>query len=119
MSAKTNKQNFVYTFLYVLSGLITLFLVWFIYFKPAAQDTYGWVSSLPIVNASLNSLSAILLCFGYYYIKRGDEEKHIVCMSSAVATSGLFLVSYLIYHHFHGDTKFIAQGLIRIHISLS
>ena len=34
-------------------------------------------------------------------------------MFSATFTSALFLVSYITYHHFHGDTKFVAVGTIR------
>jgi putative membrane protein len=48
-------------------------------------------------------------------------------MLSATAFSALFLVSYITYHYFHGDTKFPAHGWIRpvyffiliTHISLS
>jgi putative membrane protein len=110
---KNNQKNFVYTLLFVLSMLITAFLVWFIYFKPAATTTAAWVVNLPFVNATLNSISAMLLVAGYIFIKKKDEKNHIRCMSSALVTSALFLVSYLLYHHYHGDTKFIAQGSIR------
>ena len=34
-------------------------------------------------------------------------------MLGATAFSALFLVSYVIYHFFHGDTKFPGQGWIR------
>ena len=34
-------------------------------------------------------------------------------MLSAVGVAGLFLASYIVYHHFHGDTRFGGQGLIR------
>jgi putative membrane protein len=34
-------------------------------------------------------------------------------MLLATFTSALFLVSYIAYHHFHGDSKFLAQGWIR------
>ena len=33
--------------------------------------------------------------------------------SAAFASSGLFLVSYIIYHYVHGDTKFTGEGAIR------
>ena len=32
---------------------------------------------------------------------------------AALATSALFFVSYVIYHHFHGDTKFTGVGAVR------
>jgi len=34
-------------------------------------------------------------------------------MVSAVIVAGTFLVSYVVYHHFHGDTPFTGQGIIR------
>jgi len=34
-------------------------------------------------------------------------------MLSAVGVAGVFLASYIVYHHFHGDTRFGGQGLIR------
>lgn len=110
---KKNNSNFIYTLLFILSGFITLFLVWFIYFKPEAAVKMWWVNYLPLLNAILNSISATFLCLGYRYIKNKNISAHIKCMSGATVTSALFLISYLLYHHYHGDTKFIAQGLIR------
>jgi len=111
--SNSNKKNFAYTAIYALSFLIIIFLVWFIYFKPPSQVEYEWVKNLPYVNASLNSLCATFLVLGYYFVKTKRVSLHIKSMSAATVTSGLFLVSYLLYHHFHGDTKFLAQGLIR------
>jgi len=34
-------------------------------------------------------------------------------MLAALVASTLFLVGYLTYHHFHGVTRFMAQGWIR------
>lgn len=72
-----------------------------------------YISYLPHVNAFLNSTSAILLVVGYSLIKRGRINAHRVCQTSAVITSTLFLISYLTYHYYHGDTRFLGQGIIR------
>ncbi len=72
-----------------------------------------YISSLPHLNAFLNSTSAILLLIGYSSIKRGQITAHRNCQIAAVATSTLFLISYLTYHYYHGDTKFLGQGLVR------
>ena len=32
---------------------------------------------------------------------------------AAVFTSTLFLISYLTYHYYHGDTRFLGQGIVR------
>ena len=56
------------------------------------------VTDLPIVNASLNGLSAIFLGGGYYFIRRKEVTWHRRCMISAFATSTIFLACYLTYH---------------------
>ena len=96
----------------ILSAVVSIFLVWLIYFKGAVAAP-GWTQSLPAVNALLNSLSAICLTLGYINIRRGKREIHMRFMIGAVVFSGLFLVSYITYHFFHGDTKFPGQGWVR------
>ncbi len=56
------------------------------------------LADLPVVNASLNGLSAILLSLGYAAIRRGDKTRHRNCMVAAFITSVLFLLCYLTYH---------------------
>jgi putative membrane protein len=53
---------------------------------------------LPSLNACLNGAAAVLLATGRMAIKRGDRELHRRLMLAALATSALFLVSYLYYH---------------------
>lgn len=92
---------------------VLAFLFWLIYFKNPATAEYTWISYLPFVNASLNTLTSIFLCVGYWLIKRGNREAHAKVMLCAVGSSALFLVSYLLYHHYQGDTKFLGTGFIR------
>jgi putative membrane protein len=96
----------------ILSLIVSIFLVWLIYFKGSIAAP-EWTHSLPAVNALLNSLSAICLTLGYVNIRRGKREVHMRFMIGAVVFSGLFLVSYITYHFFHGDTKFPGQGWVR------
>jgi len=63
-------------------------------------------SDLPVVNATLNGLSAILLAFGYYFIRRRNQRAHMKCMIAAFVTSTLFLICYLTYHAKAGRTVF-------------
>ena len=95
-----------------LSAVIASFLVWLIYFKGrvAAPE---WVGALPAANASFNSMSALCLILGYINIRRGNRVTHMRFMLTATVFSALFLTSYIIYHFFHGDTKFPGQGWIR------
>ena len=70
-------------------------------------------TDLPTVNASLNSLSATLLGVGYYFIRRGDQRRHRICMLGAFGSSVVFLVCYLVYHYQVGSIPFQGQGWIR------
>jgi len=72
-----------------------------------------YISSLPHLNALLNSTSAVLLLIGYRFIRLGRVEAHRRCQLSALGASILFLASYLTYHYFHGATRFAGQGIAR------
>jgi len=72
-----------------------------------------YIPSLPHLNAVLNSMSALLLLAGFRFIRLGRIQAHRNCQVTAVFTSTLFLVSYLIYHYYHGATRFSGQGLVR------
>ncbi|MCG8585717.1 MAG: DUF420 domain-containing protein [Pirellulales bacterium] len=64
------------------------------------------ISYLPIVNASLNTLCTVLLIVGYVLIKQGRVTAHKRAMLAAFGVSCVFLVSYLVYHYYHGHTTF-------------
>lgn len=89
------------------------FLIWLIYFKGGSDYTSNLIISLPALNALLNSTSAVLLLFGYRAIRRRNFSRHMKFNLTAFVTSSLFLISYVIYHNFHGSTPFTGQGLIR------
>ena len=96
-----------------VSAAALLFLVWLIYFKAPAAAQVAWVSNLSAVNAALNSLSTVFLLLGFREIRARNFAKHMRFMISAFITSALFLVSYIVYNHFVGDTPFTGQGFIR------
>jgi putative membrane protein len=72
-----------------------------------------YIPYLPHLNALLNSTSALLLVAGYGFIRSGRIPSHRNCQVAAVITSTLFLISYLTYHYYHGDTPFPGQGMVR------
>ena len=72
------------------------------------------LSSLPTLNAVLNTTSAILLTTGYVLIRRHRVTQHRVCMLAAFASSTLFLLSYLVYHANVGSVAFTGQGSVRV-----
>ena len=71
------------------------------------------VSDLPALNATLNGISALLLVYGYVLIRRRQYERHRRVMLAAFTVSGLFLLSYVVYHANAGSRPFPGTGLIR------
>ena len=71
------------------------------------------ISDLPTVNATLNTISTVLLTIGFLMIRRRNIVAHRNCMIAAFVVSGLFLTSYLIYHYHAGSTPFEGSGWIR------
>src|SRR2546430_1428277 len=96
-----------------LSTALVGFLVWLIYFKPAAGETSALIRALPALNASLNGLSAALLVTAYVAARQKRYNTHMNFIFAALVSSTLFFISYVVYHHFHGDTKFTAAGPVR------
>ena len=81
--------------------------------KPEA--THGVdLSFLPTVNACLNGTAALCLVAGYLAIRRKQVLLHKFMMASAFGASSLFLVSYLLYHYVHGDTRYQGTGPLRV-----
>ena len=69
-------------------------------------------SVLPPINAGLNACATVLLVYGRWLVRRGDEARHRVVMSSAFGVSALFLVLYLghkVSRNFE-NTTFNAEG---------
>jgi uncharacterized membrane protein YozB (DUF420 family) len=70
-------------------------------------------SIFPALNAGLNGASAVMITTGRVLIHRHKVRLHRACMITAVATSSLFLISYLYYHAHVGSVHFPGQGWIR------
>ena len=90
-----------------------LLLVGVIYGHGRAAEIPGWVAALPALNALLNGTSALFLVLAYVAIRRRDVVTHSRRMLVSLGASALFLVSYIVYHSVHGDTRFAGQGLVR------
>ena len=56
------------------------------------------ISTLPHVNAVLNTTSALCLIAGYILIRRRRTNAHRALMIAAFFASIIFLISYLTYH---------------------
>lgn len=97
----------------LISGLAFGFLIWLIYYKGGSDYSSSLITSLPALNALLNSASAVLLLFGYKAIRERKFGRHMRFNLTAFVTSSFFLISYVIYHNFHGSTPFTGEGIIR------
>ena len=98
----------------VVSVVALAFLFWLLVLRQANPDDAADLAFLPAVNASLNATAAALLIAGFYFIKKGRRRAHQFSMVGAFASSTLFLVSYIVYHYTHGDTRFTGTGPIRV-----
>lgn len=103
----------VLTWSFVLSAGVIAFLTWLIYFKHPTVTGDASESILPAVNACLNAASACFLVAGFWMIRQGRVNLHRALMSCALALSAAFLVTYIVHHYAHGDTKFTGVGLAR------
>ena len=71
------------------------------------------IGDLPAMNAMLNGVASTFLIAGYVCIRSGRRDAHRLCMLSALTTSALFLISYVIYHANAGSVRFQGTGAIR------
>jgi putative membrane protein len=72
------------------------------------------ITDLPVVNATLNGTSAVLLLLAYRAIRMREIDRHRKLMLSAAATSAVFLATYLYYHAHVGSVRFPGQGPVRV-----
>jgi uncharacterized membrane protein YozB (DUF420 family) len=68
---------------------------------------------LPTLNACLNATAFVLLLAGFWLVRAGRREAHRRAMLLALATSSVFLVSYVVYHAQVGSVRFAGRGPIR------
>ena len=109
---RTGGDRSFYLFNAVLSAGALAFLAWLLLLNEGGGVAAA-LSFLPAVNAGLNSTAAALLLAGWIAIRSGKRRVHQYLMVSAFAASALFLVSYVIYHYAHGDTRYAGEGAMR------
>ena len=89
------------------------FLVWLVYFAVPADKAPPWTAALPACDALFNAVSALCAVAGFAAIRRGRRRWHRFFMLCALAGSASFLAGYVVFHHFHGETRFVGTGWIR------
>ncbi|RZJ58522.1 MAG: DUF420 domain-containing protein [Hymenobacter sp.] len=68
---------------------------------------------LPALNAALNSLTAVALLTGFYFIRQKNVVAHRASMLTAFGLGALFLVSYVAYHSQVASTHYGGTGALR------
>lgn len=71
------------------------------------------VTFLPKLHALLNSLTAIALLTGFYFIKNQKIRQHRYAMLTAFVLSAFFLISYVTYHYQAAPTSYGGEGTLR------
>lgn len=69
---------------------------------------------MPVVNASLNAISAAAQVMGYLAIRSKKQSLHRALMLTAFGASACFFLGYLAYHYVHGDSHYPGTGPMKV-----
>jgi len=109
-----NNSNIIKRLFIIISLLIPMVIAVLIFLpKGETNEIKPWIFSLPFYNAIINTLTAIFLITGFYFIKNGNVVNHKRCMISAFVLGCMFLIFYVLYHSNAPSTKFGGEGIIR------
>ena len=95
---------------YVISAVVLLVVGLMRRIKIDTDIDFGF---LPPFHASLNAITAIILVYALLKVKNRQIEAHKKAMTTAMLTSALFLLSYVVYHITTEETRFGGEGAIR------
>lgn len=110
MPAENVKPSQLHTPPSVLAGILLVsaaasaLILWLVYAHAPTDAAGAELHWLPLVNAVLNSLSAIALVTGYVEIRERRVLHHRAAMVFAFLFSSIFLVCYLTNFALHGET---------------
>jgi putative membrane protein len=80
---------------------------------------------LPPIYATINGITALVLIFAVFQIKKGNRKFHERLMKFAIILSVLFLIMYILYHmtsdstNYQGEYRSIYFFILLSHIILS
>ena len=104
----------IYLILIAILSVAVPLLVAFLLFMPQTGKLGNVdVTFLPKLHALLNSLTAISLLTGYYFIKNNNVRGHRFAMVTAFTLSAFFLISYVTYHYQAAPTKYGGEGTLK------
>jgi putative membrane protein len=80
---------------------------------PNRLDLGAWTKNLAHAIGIVNSVTSILLIFGWILIRRNKPELHRIVMTTAFLLGGLFLIFYVTYHISNPANRFAGEGFVR------
>ena len=92
-----------------LSLIIPAVVAWLFTIKIEGYDT----TFLPPIYATLNAITALILILAVISIKKKRIQLHKRLMTTAVISSALFLILYIIYHSTSDSTPYGGEGAMR------
>jgi len=97
-----------------ISVLVPFLVAILIYMPKKDFGSQGsWVNELPFYNAIINSLTALMLMAGVFFVKTGRVTLHKINMVTAFLLGVMFLVFYVIYHASVPSTHFGGEGWVK------
>ena len=73
---------------------------------PKAESMPSWMQQAPLFHALLNGTCGLLLISSLIAIKQKNISAHRKLNTTAMLLSVVFLLSYVIFHYFSGDTMY-------------
>ena len=109
------RQNKIFRRIFILISVLipAIVVVLLLLPKGDSAEMKPWIYSLPFYNAIINTMTAVLLIMGVYFVKNALVKFHRFSMISAFILGCIFLIFYVIYHANAPSTKFGGEGLIR------
>lgn len=98
----------------VVSVAVPLLVALLIFLPKQEVSLLGEYSFLPALNALINTTVTLALIAGLMAVRKGNIRLHRTLMLSALILSGLFLVSYVLYHSGPGHVVYNGKGAIRM-----
>lgn len=89
-------------------------ITWVLYLRDRSGADTAQLAFMPVVNASMNAISAAAQVMGYLAIRAKKQSLHRALMLTALGASTLFFAGYLAYHYVHGDTRYPGSGPIKV-----
>ena len=106
---KANNEGASMTTINILSVVIPVVVAVLLGLRTKV-DLGAWTKVLPHLNAIFNSLTAVCLLVGLYFIKQRNIAKHQLMMTISFTLGGCFLLCYVIYHLTNPSTTFKGEG---------